>query len=168
MTNFFSTNIEVPETPENLHEKAKEILLLRYKDNPTINLSNQIVKHCPEEKWRVTIYEIPASEYSTKIIGKVIGKKGQNLKDIGQRTNTIIYFDKENKSFVIKTKKNQNKFKYGKNLENNGIENHNFQNNLWFAVDLLMENLKDEEGELTDWEKYYAWFYHYNFLAKDN
>lgn len=138
-----------PSNEENLELLAYNALLIRYKNNPTSELSKQILKYCPNEKWRITIVEVICDKstnvnFCSSNIGKVIGKRGCNLRNIENETNTNIKFIKTTNSFIIKKKRN-------------------VDGDIWTAVDLIEQGLKQQiEKKYTDWERYYLWWYYFN------
>lgn len=156
-----------------LNKLAHNILLIRYKNKPTPMLSKQILKYCPEEKWRISILEIDENfcnkgneckkitqknftceceKRSFSNVGRVIGKGGKNLKEIENQTNTNIFFDKTKKCFILRKKF----------IARDRNTSRNITGNLFQAVDLILNGLKNEHQEFTDWEKYYFWWYHFN------
>lgn len=171
-----------------LNEMAYKYLLLRYKHAPTADLSRQIIKYCTEEKWRITILEIDENfciesggckkskirensdthsslkyfhtnknvcecqKRSFRNVGRVIGKNGTNLKEIERKTGTIIFFNKLKKCFVLRTLSHQ------KNKSNARVDH----GDIFQAVSLILDGLKIEQKEYSDWEKYYYWWYYFN------
>lgn len=85
-------------------------------------------------------------------VGRVIGKGGANLKEIATQAGVIVYFDSDRRSFVFKQKITKLKNKDGSKKAGD----------LFQAVNSVMEALKNEETDFTDWEKYYFWWIYFN------
>ncbi|KRH93245.1 splicing branch point binding protein [Pseudoloma neurophilia] len=158
----------------NLNNQARNFLLTRYKTHPTANLSSQILRYCPEERWRISILEIDENfcmaedgctkneekticecqKRSFKNVGRVIGKCGKNLKEIERKSGILIFFNKLKKCFVLR--------RHSHNQKNMKTDH----GDLFQAVALILDGLKNERTELSDWEKYYYWWYFHNIYSK--